>query len=97
MKKLKLPLVLAAAGLAVGQGCAHPPAAGLPLDQSAPPPPAPRFSVKYMDTSVDPGADFFRYAGGAWRAANPVPADKSRWGAFEELQDRNWQWPSCSR
>jgi putative endopeptidase len=91
MKKLKLPLALAAAGLALGQGCAHPPAVCLPAEQTGqPPPPAPRFSVKYMDTSVDPGADFFRYACGAWLAANPVPADKSRWGAFEELQDRNW-------
>jgi putative endopeptidase len=89
---MKLSLFLAAAGLVLGQGCAHQPAVCLPAAQPAQPPPAvPRFSVKYMDTSVDPGADFFRYACGAWLAANPVPADKSRWGAFEELQDRNWR------
>ena len=90
MKKLKPFLLLAALGLAFVQGCAndaaHPAAPG-PV---APPPPVPRFSVKYMDRSVDPGADFYRYACGAWLAANPVPADKSRWGAFEELQQRNW-------
>lgn len=51
----------------------------------------PRFSVEYMDTTVLPGADFFRYAAGSWLKANPVPEDKSRWSGFEELQERNWQ------
>lgn len=43
-----------------------------------------------MDRSVDPGADFFRFAAGTWMKNNPVPADKSRWSGFEELQERNW-------
>jgi len=51
----------------------------------------PRFSVEYMDKTVLPGADFFRYAAGNWLKANPVPEDKSRWSGFEELQERNWQ------
>jgi putative endopeptidase len=50
----------------------------------------PRFSIDYMDKAVDPGSDFFHYAAGNWIKANPVPADKSRWGAFIELQERNW-------
>src|ERR1039457_1568816 len=50
----------------------------------------PRFSVEYMDKAVDPAADFFHYAAGNWIKANPVPADKSRSGAFIELQERNW-------
>ena len=50
----------------------------------------PRFSIDYMDKTVDPAADFFHYAAGNWIKANPVPADKSRWGAFIELQERNW-------
>ncbi len=53
-------------------------------------PKVPRFSVEYMDRSVSPGADFFRYASGTWVKNNPVPADKSRWSGFEELQERNW-------
>ena len=54
------------------------------------PPKVPRFSILNMDTNVAPGADFYHYAAGAWIKQNPVPADKSRWAAFDELQQRNW-------
>jgi putative endopeptidase len=53
-------------------------------------PRVPAFSVDYMDRSVDPGTDFYRYANGTWVKNNPVPADKSRWAAFSELAERNW-------
>jgi len=43
-----------------------------------------------MDRSVRPDADFFRYATGTWQRENPVPADKARWGAFDELLERNF-------
>ncbi len=62
--------------------------AGLAAPETAPR--IPRFSIDYMDKAVDPAADFFHYAAGNWIKANPVPADKSRWGAFIELQERNW-------
>ena len=52
-------------------------------------PSIPRFSLDYMDRSVDPRKDFYHYADGDWVKNNPVPADKSRWGAFGELADRN--------
>ncbi|MCI4336086.1 MAG: M13 family metallopeptidase [Thermoplasmata archaeon] len=50
----------------------------------------PRFSVEYMDQSVDPSQDFYSYATGNWRRNNPVPADKSIWGAGAELIQRNY-------
>ena len=42
-----------------------------------------------MDTSVDPGDDFFRFANGHWLVANPVPPEYGRWGAFSEVHVRN--------
>ncbi|HUI38688.1 MAG TPA: M13 family metallopeptidase, partial [Thermoplasmata archaeon] len=51
----------------------------------------PRFSVEHMDRPTDPSVDFYRYAVGRWLATHPVPADKSRWGAFGELTQRNFE------
>ncbi len=42
-----------------------------------------------MNPAVKPCDDFYQYANGGWIKANPVPGDKSRWGAFEQLADRN--------
>jgi|SRR5579862_411222 len=42
-----------------------------------------------IDASVSPGDDFYRYANGKWLAQHPVPADESRFGAFEEVIERN--------
>ncbi|MGP8134691.1 MAG: M13 family metallopeptidase, partial [Thermoplasmata archaeon] len=50
----------------------------------------PRFSVDHMDRTVDPTRDFYAYATGTWARKNPVPADKSRWGSFGELIERNF-------
>jgi putative endopeptidase len=53
--------------------------------------PAPRFSTNYMDRSVDPAVDFYRFACGTWLNENPVPADKARWAGFDQLAQRNWE------
>ena len=41
------------------------------------------------DESVTPGDDFFRYASGSWQNSFEIPADKSRYGAFDSLRDRS--------
>jgi putative endopeptidase len=52
--------------------------------------PGPGFNVKHMDLSVAPGADFAKFAAGGWYARTTIPSDKSRWGGFDELAERNW-------
>lgn len=63
-------------------------ATALPL-AAADLPPVPRFSPDYMDKTIAPGADFARYAWGNWAQNNPLPADKSRWGSFAQLEQYN--------
>ncbi len=47
-----------------------------------------RFSVDLLDKNIDPCNDFYAYACGKWKAQNPIPADRSSWGRFNELQER---------
>ncbi|PKM17926.1 MAG: peptidase M13 [Gammaproteobacteria bacterium HGW-Gammaproteobacteria-15] len=40
-----------------------------------------------MDTSVAPQQDFFHYVNGSWMEKTEIPADKARWGSFDELRE----------
>lgn len=44
---------------------------------------------KDFDPTVKPHDDFDEFANGGWKKAHPVPAAYSRWGAFDELAERN--------
>ena len=40
-----------------------------------------------QDQSVRPGDDFYSYANGHWMQTHDIPADRSRWGALDQLTD----------
>lgn len=46
----------------------------------------PGIHLQYMDTSVHPGDDFFRFVNGKWFDATEIPGDRTRWGSFDELR-----------
>lgn len=43
------------------------------------------FDTDGMDTTVDPGNDFFEYANGTWLDSTEIPGDLSNYGMFTEL------------
>ncbi len=46
----------------------------------------PGINVSYMDKSVKPSDDFFKFVNGTWLKNTEIPADKTRWGSFDELR-----------
>ena len=47
------------------------------------------FDPAALDPSIDPGDDFFAYANKRWLEANPLPAEFSRFGAFNLLREKS--------
>jgi putative endopeptidase len=43
----------------------------------------------YIDSTVNPADDFYRYANGSWLKNNQIPASETRWGSFNLLEDFN--------
>lgn len=43
-------------------------------------------NVGYMDKTVNPADDFNRYVNGTWLDKTEIPADRTRWGSFDELR-----------
>ena len=43
-------------------------------------------NLGYMDKSVNPADDFNRYVNGTWFDKTEIPADRTRWGSFDELR-----------
>ena len=95
-KILILPLAVAAALAgcnraetpAAAAAEAAPRAAAYTLDESKLPP-VNRFLASDLDPSKNACVDFAGYANAKFLAANPVPGDRTSWGAFEMLDERS--------
>ncbi|HWF47252.1 MAG TPA: M13 family metallopeptidase, partial [Bryobacteraceae bacterium] len=59
-----------------------PPGSGVPQSKSG-------LDLGAIDKTANPCQDFYQYACGNWMKKNPIPADESRWGRFNELLERN--------
>ena len=43
-------------------------------------------NLAYMDTTVSPKDDFFRFVNGKWLDSTEIPSDRTTWGSFNELR-----------
>jgi putative endopeptidase len=44
--------------------------------------------LKYLDASIRPQDDFYRYVNGKWVNSVQIPADRPRWGSFDILTEQ---------
>ncbi|MGO8995642.1 MAG: M13 family peptidase, partial [Polyangiaceae bacterium] len=87
--------VAAVLGLVLGAcGGGEPP---LPPPPAPAPPPPPVAAAPALhgaqlgdiDRTADPCTDFFQFANGAWRAANPIPPSQPKWSRRWEAGETN--------
>lgn len=48
----------------------------------------PGIVLENMDISVKPSNDFYNYVNGTWQKETEIPADRTRWGSFDELRKK---------
>ena len=65
-----------------GSGSAQQPASSAPTDSLGL-----GIDLQNLDASVRPQDDFYRYVNGGWVDRTTIPADRSRWGSFDELRE----------
>ncbi len=45
------------------------------------------FNVQEIDSTINACSDFNGFVNAKWIAANPIPADRTRWGSFDALRE----------
>lgn len=79
MKRLTNAIVLSVLGAAVVTGCKN--------DDRKVEEQEPRgINLAYMDTTVSPKDDFFRYVNGRWVDSTEIPDEYTSWGSFNVLR-----------
>ena len=51
----------------------------------------PSLEPAFIDRSVDPCVDFWRYSCGHWNQLNPIPPDQARWSVYGKMAQENQQ------
>lgn len=46
-------------------------------------------NVTNLDSTVNPGNDFYQFATGGWQKLNPIPDEYARYGSFDKLREEN--------
>lgn len=49
----------------------------------------PAIDLSNLDTSVEPGVDFYKYSIGGWQEKNPLGPQYARFGSFDQLRENN--------
>lgn len=49
----------------------------------------PGINLAYIDSSVSPRNDIYKFANGKWLKSQQIPASEGSWGSFNEINDRN--------
>ena len=62
-------------------------ALGMALSASAASAAPSHFNVRELDSRISPCADLNGFVNAKWVAANPIPADRTRWGSFDLLRE----------
>ena len=82
-------IALSALSLALAAGFAHGAEGASAKSSASAPALASGIATEYIEPSVKPQDDFYRYLNGKWLKTVEIPADQSSWGAFEELYENS--------
>lgn len=83
-------IVICALAVSITSGCSNEQSGDATHSTTAPSrAPISGFDPAELDDAVHPGDDFFAYVNGRWIAENEIPADRSRYGAFDILRDKS--------
>ncbi|WP_372920471.1 M13 family metallopeptidase, partial [Salegentibacter sp.] len=81
MKKITNVLLYSFLGAAVVSGCKNDNEGSVEKEEIH------GINLAYMDTTVSPKDDFFRFVNGKWVDSTEIPEDQTTWGSFMELRE----------
>ena len=84
---VSLALSLTACGSQDKSSDASAPAPAKSVASAAAPAAKSAFDISELDSSINACQDFNGFVNAKWVAANPIPNDRTRWGAFDKLAD----------